>query len=785
MNISRFFGSTNREALRQVRIALGQNALIVSNRRVNGGVEILASDQTLLPEGDVAVHAAAAAPAAPAGLAHAPILHDTHPEAAPVPDIMGAIGAMRGEIETRIDELLWGSQLKRVPQTISLFQALLKLGFSTVLLRAMLKRLPEQLSSRAAFQWARNELVTHLPVMASQDEFWTPGLVLALVGPTGAGKTTTLAKLAALCVKRFGADKVVLLTTDTYRVGAFEQLKLYGEMMRIPVRVIHDADELSRAVSGIGGNQIILIDNAGISQRDQYVHRQSALLAAAGRPVKRILVLNASSHGDTLDEVARTYCADGGSPIAGCIITKIDEASCLGAALDTAIRYQLPIDYVSNGQKVPEDLLFLPAAELVDRALSYQPQARSLFAPSEADVAALLPGGRSAVAQAPALADTRRRQLLPGLLASGQAGIALSSSSWNHVFTYIDDDFACSQAYDIWRAQAAPSIAMASKSQLFGAVHQELVGSGCRYVLAAHHRVSPGPASAAAFGPCRDLYAALLLTEHARMLVTPLQKPILDDGRHCPGVKPISRAQARKTALLYQIKNLGGHDAPWPLVHLFDAPGQAVWRSLSAQDVLWLAAAGAGTKVETESGKTTLGALSKTLEFHVLARQPLLLPLSQAQGYAMDDIVLWVGSATVDLSLRQADPLALHMIAVRVVNRKTGLLIKTLYGLSNLLPAMVEGNTLAAWLVAYLEAKTCFRHVGTIWPMLISHERPDALQRKACAAVQLAMAAWRITQDPQAAQVRAVVQQLAGKPLPASSAALAILKLFALKEMMA
>src|SRR3546814_4024113 len=100
-----------------------------------------------------------------------------------------------------------------------------------------------------------------------------------------------------------------------------------------------------------------LIDNVGISQRDRYISEQAAMLASSGRRVNRLLVLNASSHGDTLDEVARTYAGDGGSPPIGCIITEIDEASRLGAALDTAIRYQLPIHYVSNGQKVPENLI--------------------------------------------------------------------------------------------------------------------------------------------------------------------------------------------------------------------------------------------------------------------------------------------------------------------------------------------------------------------------------------------------------------------------------------------
>src|SRR5690606_35598427 len=270
-------------------------------------------------------------------------------------EVMSAIGEMRGALENRIDELLWGNQLRRAPQAVSLFQTLLGFGFSTALLRAMLKRLPEQLSAKAAFQWARNELVTHLPVLENEDALWTPGLALALVGPTGVGKTTTIAKLAARCVRRTGPDSLVLLTTDTYRIGAHEQLKIYGQMLRVPVHVVQDVNELRQVMQGIRPDQTILIDNVGISQRDRYIADQAAMLAGTGRPVQRLLVLNASSHGDTLDEVARSYANDGGSPLKGCIITKVDEASRLGASLDTAIRYQLPIHYISNGQKVPEN----------------------------------------------------------------------------------------------------------------------------------------------------------------------------------------------------------------------------------------------------------------------------------------------------------------------------------------------------------------------------------------------------------------------------------------------
>ncbi|MCG2599946.1 MAG: flagellar biosynthesis protein FlhF, partial [Achromobacter sp.] len=281
--------------------------------------------------------------------------------------LQDAISALRGALESRMDGLLWGGRQGpgREPAGAALFRSLLDAGFSTKLVRALVERMPQGMSAESALAWARNELVTHLPVLGSEDEFLGGG-VYALVGPTGVGKTTTLAKLAARCVAREGREQVAMLTTDNFRIGALEQLQIYGRLMGVPAHSVRDAGELRRILAELGNRKIVLIDTTGISQRDRQVAEQAAMLCNAGKPVRRLLVLNAASQGDTLDEVAHAYRNGVGEDVAGCIITKLDEASRLGAALDTAIRHRLPIHYSSIGQKVPEHLELARADALID-----------------------------------------------------------------------------------------------------------------------------------------------------------------------------------------------------------------------------------------------------------------------------------------------------------------------------------------------------------------------------------------------------------------------------------
>jgi len=220
--------------------------------------------------------------------------------------------------------------------------------------------------------WMRNTLMKRLQVIQSENDLLESGGVFALMGPTGAGKTTTTAKLAARFVVRHGADKLALLTTDSYRIGGHEQLRIYGKILGVTVHAVRDAADLRLALSELRNKHTVLIDTVGMSQRDQAVAEQVEMLCQAGKQIKRLLLLNATSHGDTLDEVVHAYRTRG---LDGCILTKIDEAASLGPALDCAIRHELNVHYLATGQRVPEDLHLANRQYLIHRAFKTRMQA--------------------------------------------------------------------------------------------------------------------------------------------------------------------------------------------------------------------------------------------------------------------------------------------------------------------------------------------------------------------------------------------------------------------------
>ncbi|WP_432380167.1 flagellar biosynthesis protein FlhF [Duganella sp. P38] len=279
--------------------------------------------------------------------------------------MMNEIRAMRGMMETQLAELSWGATQAREPQKTAVLREMLAAGFSASLARYLIEKLPAGRDAADSLRWIKTVLTRNLQTMVNEDALIDQGGVFALVGPTGVGKTTTTAKLAARCVMRHGPDKLALITTDAYRIGAHEQLRIYGKILGVMVHSVKDEADLRIALKELKNKHTVLIDTVGVSQRDQMVTEQVSMLQGADANVKRLLCLNATATQETLSEVVRAYQ---GSGLAGCIMTKLDEAAAIGNALDVVIRHKLNLFYVSNGQRVPEDLHLADPAYLIDRA---------------------------------------------------------------------------------------------------------------------------------------------------------------------------------------------------------------------------------------------------------------------------------------------------------------------------------------------------------------------------------------------------------------------------------
>lgn len=263
--------------------------------------------------------------------------------------ILKEIKTMSSMLQQQLAAMHWNDVQQRDPQRAALLRRMLNAGFSSVLARQLLDRMPA--NGVQGEQWVKQVFKRNLLVASEANDIVNKGGVYALIGPTGVGKTTTTAKLAARAVVRYGADKVALLTTDSYRIAAYEQLKIYGKILGVAVHAVKDAGDLRLTLSALRHKHLVLIDTVGMGQRDERVGDQASMFAEAG--VQSLLMLNATSSGDTLEDVVRMYRND---QVIGCITTKLDEAASLGTVLDVAVRHRLVLHYMANGQRVPEDL---------------------------------------------------------------------------------------------------------------------------------------------------------------------------------------------------------------------------------------------------------------------------------------------------------------------------------------------------------------------------------------------------------------------------------------------
>ncbi|OBS09806.1 flagellar biosynthesis protein FlhF [Acidihalobacter prosperus] len=391
MKIKRFVASEMRQAIRLVRDELGADAVILSSRRVEGGIELVAAvdfdaewvngaareiapitapdmaphaesepsseaDPVERPHAEAAVQVPAQA--SPAGLA------DGRADARTVAALQRELASMRGLLENQLSQLTWREFAREHPRRAEVVRQFERMGVDPDLARELSARASAASDDREAWRQGLQALGSRLAV--GHDEIVQEGGVVALVGPTGVGKTTTLAKLAARHLIRHGRGRVALVSTDGYRIGAQAQLNTLGQLLGVPVYQADDADALAKVIAGQTDKRLILVDTPGIAPRDARLAAELQALAAI--PEMRLyLVLAANAARDVLGETARRF---GRVPLSGAILSKFDEAEALGPSLSALIRAGLPLSYLGTGQRVAEDLEPARVQRIVSQALA-------------------------------------------------------------------------------------------------------------------------------------------------------------------------------------------------------------------------------------------------------------------------------------------------------------------------------------------------------------------------------------------------------------------------------
>lgn len=384
MIVRKFVAGSTREALRLVRDTLGADAIILSNRTVDGEIEVMAVAEADFDGSMPVINAAppAAAPRHEAQVFRNARVNAVRPRPAVetaasatadgealsgpvVSDLLAEMRSLKQLVESQLSGFAWGEVARQDPSRAEALRQWLAAGFSPGLGRGWLDEMQPGLSPTEICASLRLRLHRELQGRVVESDLVEESGTFALVGPTGVGKTTTVAKIGARCAMRHGSQQLAFVTTDSYRVGAEDQLRVYAKLLGAPVFAARDGAELDVTLEDIRRRRLVLVDTIGMGQRDQRLADQLQLLTGAGHGVRRILVIAANTQLSTLEDVIRRY-GEGG--LYGCILTKIDEAVRLGEVLDVVVRHQLPVHYLSNGQRVPEDLHRPNPLYLADRA---------------------------------------------------------------------------------------------------------------------------------------------------------------------------------------------------------------------------------------------------------------------------------------------------------------------------------------------------------------------------------------------------------------------------------
>ena len=385
MRVRIFTGQSVQEAMNKVKLELGREAVILHTRRFKTGgmlglfgnerVEVMAAvDDALLETPAVKAVVAPAIPPVAAALplqqsqeSVAPVSVPLTPVKAAEPEWKQELAEMRSLLERALHESKQGADAIASAAVEKLLEAdvLQPVAESLVRQDPILYQWKGTLTEPAFTERLERLVEQGLGKVAGVALNGSAPHVVALLGPTGVGKTTTIAKLAAYFSLQKGI-RVSLITADTYRISAVEQLKTYAEIMGLQLEIVYAPQELAKALAKCKGSQLVLLDTAGRSPKNQEQLEELQLLLSQVPQAEKHLVLSLTTCNRDALEIAKRFSVCAPDKV---LFTKLDEASRCGVILNVLQQFPMKLSYVTNGQNVPDDLQIVSPAWLAKELL--------------------------------------------------------------------------------------------------------------------------------------------------------------------------------------------------------------------------------------------------------------------------------------------------------------------------------------------------------------------------------------------------------------------------------